>query len=116
MPLRKNKKKEIYTIYIADPDMSIEEALLEYRHEFSKHIVNSIIKGIDDDRDKVDIAEINIADKVVIPLIASHMTYIDTLEQNILVLSEFEDYEMCSLAKKYIDYLKNIFGDANIFS
>ncbi len=116
MPLRKNKKKDIYVIYIADPDMSVDEALIEHRYEFSKHIVETIIKGIDEGKDKVDIAEININDKIIIPLISSDYSYIDTLEHNIKILSEHEDYETCLVAKKYVDYLKNIFGSLNIIS
>lgn len=82
----------------------IRDVLRENEHALSMEIVFKICEAIDNELDSVDIAEI-ITPVEIITIHSSGPNYLTTLETNLENLVKYEEYELCAVAKKHIDYL-----------
>ena len=96
----------IYLIHSDWTKYGIKKALSDHELNLSKHVVNNICEAIDSGLDYVELANI-ITPYNVIKLKSSKQYFKDTLEENLNILINYEEYEVCANAKKYIDILNN---------
>ena len=96
---------DLYIIEVVDSSKSIREVLEEHEKGLSTAIVEKICYAVENDISKVRIAEIK-TNGSVISLHSTYRNFINTLESNIQNLIKYEEYELCALAKKSIDKIK----------
>lgn len=83
-----------------------EDYLQENRFEFAEMIVNSILDNIDADEEYL-MLEVFVEDTDEIMEINIDPDYfLETLEKNLKIYEEFEEYEMCSYINEAIKKLK----------
>ena len=84
-------EKEFYSLLKArDPELVL-------------NMVKSILKGIKDKRDKVDIFDIIFKDTSELVFSVEKSQYITVLNNCLHDLEEMEEYELCSNVKKVLD-------------
>jgi hypothetical protein len=90
-------------LHVSSPD----ELFSEHRYEVSKAIIKAIDHAIKKNLKKVDFAKIIIQEFIAITLQLDGAEYIETLEKNISIMEEFEEYEICAYAQSLKDKIKN---------
>jgi hypothetical protein len=96
---------KLYDIEIKDGNRVIKDILNEHELGLSTAIVEKICYAIENNIKKIDIARL-ITDKVCITIQCSNKNYKDSLETNMENLIKYESYELCALAKKYLDTIE----------
>jgi hypothetical protein len=71
----------------------------------SAAIIERVCYAIDNDIKKIDVAVV-VTDLCDITLHTSYKDFQNTLEANMNKLIEYEQYEMCAIAKEHIEILK----------
>ena len=95
---------KLFKIHLTNRKEKMRDILRENEHALSMEIVYKICEAIDKDELFVDIAQI----VTPIEIVTIHSTipnYLTTLKTNLDTLIKYEEYELCALAKKHIDYL-----------
>jgi len=95
---------ELYRIFIDDDGTPIEDVLKKCELELSKQIVKRICNAIKEGKANVEIAKI-ITPHQVITLRASEPLYLQTLEINKETLIEYQEFEICAEAQRFINML-----------
>ncbi len=80
-----------------------------HRCEIAKSIIDGISFGIRNKKDKVDFAEVIVKEMIIITLSIDSKEFVQLLNENIEILVEYEEYELCALALK----LKNKINKTN---
>lgn len=80
-----------------------------HRCEIAKAIVDGVYFGIRNKKDKVDFAEVIVKEMIIITLSIDSKEFVQLLNENIEILVEYEEYELCALALK----LKNKINKTN---
>jgi hypothetical protein len=96
----------LYTIEVLDKGKTLNEVLKEHDMGLSAAIIERICYAIDNDIKKIDVAVV-VTDLCNITLHTSYKDFQNTLEANMNKLVEYEQYEMCAMAKDHIEILKN---------
>jgi hypothetical protein len=96
----------LYTIEVLDKNKTLNEVLKEHDMGLSAAIVEKICYAIDNDIKKIDVAVV-VTDLCDITLHSSYKDFESALEANMNKLIEYEQYEICAIAKEHIDILKN---------
>lgn len=71
--------------------------------EISKAIIHGIEYAISARKKKVDFAQVIIKELLVITLSVDSREFLDLLDENLEILIEHEEYELCALAVKLKD-------------
>lgn len=95
----------VYIINIPMVGYDIQKEIDVHMRDLSIHLINSICDSIDNDIDYVEIANI-ITPLQTIKLKSSKERFEETLSEYLKVLIQYEEYEVCAKAKKYIDKIK----------
>lgn len=77
--------------------------------EIAKAIIDGVGFGVRNKKDKVDFAEIIVKEMIIITLSIDSKEFTQLLDENIQILVEYEEYELCALALK----LKNKINKTN---
>ena len=96
----------LYTIEVLDKGKTLNEVLKEHDMGLSAAIIERVCYAIDNDIKKIDVAVV-VTDLCDITLHTSYRDFQNTLEANMNKLIEYEQYEMCAIAKEHIEILKN---------
>jgi hypothetical protein len=80
-----------------------------HRREIAKAIIDGVSFGIRNKKDTVDFAEVIVKEMIIITLSIHNKEFTQLLEENIQILVEYEEYELCALALK----LKNKINKTN---
>lgn len=97
----------LFKIHLTNRKEKVRDVLRNNEHALSMEIVYKICEAIDNDLLYVDIAQI-VTPMEVITIHSTSPNYLTTLETNLETLIKYEEYELCALAKKHIDYLRDI--------
>jgi hypothetical protein len=95
----------LYTIEVLDKGKTLNEVLKEHDMGLSAAIIERVCYAIDNDIKKIDVAVV-VTDLCDITLHTSYKDFQNTLEANMNKLVEYEQYEMCAIAKEHIEILK----------
>jgi hypothetical protein len=95
----------LYTIEVLDKGKTLNEVLKEHDMGLSAAIIERVCYAIDNDIKKIDVAVV-VTDLCDITLHTSYKDFQNTLEANMNKLIEYEQYEMCAIAKEHIEILK----------
>jgi len=95
----------LYTIEVLDKGKTLNEVLKEHDMGLSAAIIERVCYAIDNDIKKIDVAVV-VTDLCNITLHTSYKDFQNTLESNMNKLIEYEQYEMCAVAKDHIEILK----------
>jgi hypothetical protein len=95
----------LYTIEVLDKGKTLNEVLKEHDMGLSAAIIERVCYAIDNDIKKIDVAVV-VTDLCDITLHTSYKDFQNTLEANMNKLIEYEQYEMCAVAKDHIEILK----------
>jgi len=95
----------LYTIEVLDKGKTLNEVLKEHDMGLSAAIIERVCYAIDNDIKKIDVAVV-VTDLCDITLHTSYRDFQNTLEANMNKLIEYEQYEMCAIAKEHIEILK----------
>jgi hypothetical protein len=95
----------LYTIEVIDKGKTLNEVLKEHDMGLSAAIIERVCYAIDNDIKKIDVAVV-VTDLCDITLHTSYKDFQNTLEANMNKLIEYEQYEMCAIAKEHIEILK----------
>ena len=83
------------------------DLMSEGYEELSIQIVETILKNIDADNEEFQIAKITFDESDnIFEIYVEPRDYVITLEQNLWVFEDLEDYEMCSRIRDAIEYLE----------
>ena len=76
--------------------------------QISKIIVNSILKNLNTENDKINVILVELIDEdQILDICLDKTEFLITLEENLKNFEKNEDYEGCILIKNAIDKLKN---------
>lgn len=95
---------KLFKIHLTNRKEKVRDILRENEHALSMEIVYKICEAIDKDELSVDIAQI-VTPMEIITIHSTSPNYLTTLKTNLDTLIKYEEYELCALAKKHIDYL-----------
>lgn len=95
----------LYKIEVLDKSKTLNEVLQEHDMGLSAAIIERVCYAIDNNIKKIDVA-IVVLDLCDITLHSSYKDFESTLESNMNKLIEYEQYEMCAVAKEHIEILK----------
>ena len=95
----------LYEIEIKDGNRVIKDVLDEHELGLSSAIVEKICYAIENNLNKINIARL-VTDTMCITIHCSNINYKDSLETNMQNLIKYESYELCAMAKKYLDIIK----------
>ena len=95
----------LYTIEVLDKGKTLNEVLKEHDMGLSAAIIERVCYAIDNGIKKIDVAVV-VTDLCDITLHTSYKDFQNTLEANMNKLIEYEQYEMCAIAKEHIEILK----------
>jgi hypothetical protein len=96
----------LYTIEVLDKSKTLNEVLQEHDMGLSAAIVERVCYAIDNNLRKVDVA-IVVLDLCDITLHSSYTNFESTLQTNMEKLIEYEQYELCAMAKEHLEILKS---------
>ena len=97
----------LFKIHLTNRKEKMRDVLRNNEHALSMEIVYKICEAIDKEMLYVDIAQI-VTPMEVITIHSTSPNYLSTLEINLETLIKYEEYELCAVAKKHIDYLKEL--------
>lgn len=95
---------KLFKIHLTNRKEKMRDILRENEHALSMEIVYKICEAIDKDELFVDIAQI-VTPIEIVTIHSTSPNYLTTLKTNLDTLIKYEEYELCALAKKHIDYL-----------
>ena len=95
---------KLFKIHLTNRKEKMRDILRENEHALSMEIVYKICEAIDKDELFVDIAQI-VTPMEIVTIHSTSPNYLTTLKTNLDTLIKYEEYELCALAKKHIDYL-----------
>ncbi len=95
---------KLFKIHLTNRKEKMRDILRENEHALSKEIVYKICEAIDKDELFVDIAQI-VTPIEIVTIHSTSPNYLTTLKTNLDTLIKYEEYELCAVAKKHIDYL-----------
>lgn len=98
-------ESNLFKIRIDNGKELVRDVLRRNEHPLSKEIVSKICDAMDRNQTYVEIAEI-ITPVEVITIHSTSPNFLTTLESNLETLVKYEEYEVCALAVKHIDLLK----------
>ena len=89
---------------IFETENEFQDYLIKEKYNFSKHIVEQIFHLIDNKLNRIKIANILIKSSgIIFEVVLEEQDLIKTLEENLIIYTEEEDYEGC---KKIYDTIK----------
>jgi len=92
------KKEAFQPIRISENNPN--QVFENHRTELAKAIVSAIEYAIKKRKKKIDFAEINVKDILIIALSIRSNEFAGLLDDNLKILEEDEEYELCALALK----------------
>ncbi len=85
-----------------------EELMKENNFEISSAIVKTILGNLKGRKKHVHILKINVLDEqTVYDITINHKDMLESLEKNLEINEEHEEYEVCSKIAEAIEYLKS---------
>lgn len=86
----------------------MEQSFAENDYKFHKFVVDSALKNIDSKKKEITIMSILTKDtNTTFDIILEPEFMVETLETNLPIMEEYEDYERCQKIVNAIDYLKS---------
>jgi hypothetical protein len=98
-------ESNLFKIRIDNGKELVRDVLRRNEHPLSKEIVSKICDAMDKNETYVEIAEI-ITPAEIITIHSTSPNFLTTLESNLETLVKYEEYEVCAIAVKHIDLLK----------
>ena len=89
-------------------EKEMEQSFAENDYKFHKFVVDSALKNIDSKKKEITIMSILTKDtNTTFDIILEPEFMVETLETNLPIMEEYEDYERCQKIVNAIDYLKS---------
>ncbi len=90
-----------------DTEEEMEQSFTENDYKFHKFVVDSALKNIDSKKKEIKIMSILTKDtNTTFDIILEPKFMVETLETNLPIMEEYEDYERCQKIVNAIKYLQ----------
>jgi len=91
-----------------DTEEEMERVINESNYKFNKFVVDSALKNLESEKKEITIMSILTKDtNTTFDIILEPKYMVETLETNLPVMEDFEDYERCQKIVDAINYLKS---------
>ena len=98
--------------YNVDDPNGLDLFLKSHKREISYRLSKNLIEALENNIDDFTFAEIKVVkdgdpeEPMTILLNCHRDDYLDSLEKQLVNMTEFEEYELCTKLKEWIDYMK----------